>query len=176
MKYIKKQKLLTKLGKGMEGSCYLSAKDNYAYKIIESNLFDYINNQYKIDEIITTQDINLNYFAIPEELYTISKRLIGYKTKYISSDLFDYYNLSKNYENMYKIDYELLIKAYDKIKEEVNKKNYKQYKNDLKCLNEYLEWFKQQKICNKNYHKRNTVTHIFKAVFIHSFINNSGFV
>ena len=57
---------------------------------------------------------------------------------------------NNNIINEHKFEIKLYENVIEKLKEkeEVNKKNYKQYKNDLKCLNEYLEWFKQQKINN----------------------------
>ena len=116
--YIEKMNLTRKLGEGSEGSCFLSSKDNYAYKIMEQSLYDGRISEYNIDKIITTKDISLDCFAMPVELYAVSKELVAYKTKYISPDLFDYYNLMKNYENIYKIHFSTLKQAYEKMLKE----------------------------------------------------------
>lgn len=133
-KYINSKVLTKKLGEGSEGVCYLSSKDNSVYKIMRHSLYEYTDCQRKLEDIITTQDIELKHFIMPKELYAISKKLIGYKTEYITPDLFDYYNLMRNYENIYKINFSALKKAYYQILKETEKLSLEKIRIcDLSC-------------------------------------------
>lgn len=133
-KYINSKSLIKKLGEGSEGICYLSSKDNSVYKIMRHSLYEYTDYQCKLEDIITTKDIELKHFIMPEELYAISKKLIGYKAEYITPDLFDYYNLMRNYENIYKINFSSLKKAYYQMLKEIEKLSLEKIKIcDLSC-------------------------------------------
>lgn len=132
--FLRTKLLFKKLGNNSEGSCYLSNQDNLAYKILEYSLFEATSNTHKLPEIITTKDINLKSFAFPQELYTISQKLVGYKTEYITPDLFNYNDLAMNLESIYKIDFNLLKKAYYKMLKDIEKLSQENIKIiDLPC-------------------------------------------
>lgn len=76
---------ISELGAASEGTVYLH-RDGYAYK-----LFDYdheFDPKIEIDEIITIDDINLDSFAFPIELYVVNGCVKGHKTKYVLKDFF----------------------------------------------------------------------------------------
>lgn len=100
---------IVKLGTGAEGIAYLSLNDNCVYKVLTD--FEY---EDKVDDIITSSDIDLKYFLLPEDLYVCDNHLIAYKTKYISKNLFD-----KRKYNIKDINFDNLIIAYKNILKEV---------------------------------------------------------
>ena len=102
---------LVKLGTGCEGITYLSKKDNKAYKILTD--FEY---EDKIEDIITSFDINLKYILLPEKLYVYDNILIAYKTKYIKKNFLDIDNKDNN---IYNIDFDKFITAYKNLLEEI---------------------------------------------------------
>lgn len=132
--FLRTKLLFKKLGNNSEGSCYLSYQDNLAYKILEYSLFEAVSNTHKLSEIITTKDINLKSFAFPQELYSISNKLVGYKTEYITPDLFNYNDLIMKPESIYRIDFNSLKKAYDKMLKDIEKLSQENIKIvDLPC-------------------------------------------
>ena len=76
--------LKMKLGEGAEGTAYLT-KDKEVIKIIYNDLF---RPEYTSD-ILTTEIVALDSFLLPEELYTYKGYIMGYKTKYLESDIFN---------------------------------------------------------------------------------------
>lgn len=108
---ITKHNITKELGKGTEGTCYLGTDDK-VYKIMHPNYERETGIIYNINKIITTKDIELEHFALPEELYTIRKRLMGYKTKYFFPDLFDLRNIKTNPNQIYQIEFYKLLKSY----------------------------------------------------------------
>ena len=123
-------------GEGSEGQCYLSKLDGKLYKFI--NKVD--NNgepvvKYDITKIITTQDIDLIHYVLPEELYVINNQLIGYKTKYIKEDNFFTEIPSKKISiKVYNLTEKKLLSAYYRILKEtdrLSKKSIQTY--DLNC-------------------------------------------
>ena len=102
---------LVKLGTGCEGITYLSKKDNKAYKILTD--FEY---EDKVDDIITSSDIDLKYILLPEKLYVYDNHLIAYKTKYIKKNFLDIDNKDNN---IYNIDFDKFITAYKNLLEEI---------------------------------------------------------
>lgn len=111
-----KQNITKELGKGTEGTCYLGT-DNFVYKIMHPNYERETGIIYNINKIITTKDIELEYFSLPEQLYTINRRLIGCKTKYIAPDLFNY----KKSHPIHQIEFYKLLKAYYLMQREIEK-------------------------------------------------------
>lgn len=133
-RFLRTKQLSKKLGNNSEGSCYLSSKDNSAYKILEYSLFEATSNAHKLPEIITTKDINLKSFALPQELYSISQKLVGYKAEYITADLFNYKDLIMNPESIQKINFNSLKKAYYKMLKDIEKLSQENIKIiDLPC-------------------------------------------
>lgn len=111
--YLKTEKdLIKSLGSGAEGECFLSATDNYVYKIIHSSLKRDIGYFYNLDEILTTRDIDVDSFIFPEQLYAIRNRLVGLKHKYINVNLFDGDIILNNPNSIYQIDFKSLLKSY----------------------------------------------------------------
>lgn len=107
-------KKLSYIAEGSEGKCYASLVDNDAYKV----LFDedkYFEVDYEVEEIITTEDIDLKSFAFPKEIYTINGQIKAYKTKKIDKDFFQF----EEDFNLYSINFLKLEKAYLNIKKDV---------------------------------------------------------
>ncbi len=94
------------IGSGSEGPCYLS-KNNKAYKFIEYNT----SSKHTLDAVITKDDINLQSFAFPDELYSVGNVLKGYRTDYIPNDLFAPEN-TYDIRTIPTIDFSKLSKAY----------------------------------------------------------------
>ena len=120
-KFKESKKLITKLGTGSEGDCFLSQKDNFVYKILNNYYEELIGTIYYIDKIITTKDIDLKNFFLPEELYAIRNKLIAYKIKYVTPNLFDYNNCVKDFKQIYNIDFEKLLRSYYSILKDIEK-------------------------------------------------------
>lgn len=76
---------ISELGRGSEGICF-RGRDGYAYKQIDPGV-SYGRN-YEIENIITTETIDLPSFAFPQELYGVNNELRGYKTILVENDLF----------------------------------------------------------------------------------------
>lgn len=132
--YLFEKRITKKLGEGSEGRCYLSLTDNSVYKIMNYKIDEYLGNTRKLDKIITTKDIKLDSFSFPDLLFVVGKKLVGYRTNYVTPDLFDFYNLTNNYENMYKINYNSLTKAYYNMLDDVEKLSKEQIRIcDLGC-------------------------------------------
>lgn len=119
--FIKSKLLLKKLGDNSENVCYLSSQDNLVYKILLYSLYEARSNSYKLPEIITTKDIKLESFAFPQELHAILQKLVSYSAEYIPLDLFNYHDLVTKPESIYKIDFDSLKNAYDKMLKDIEK-------------------------------------------------------
>ncbi len=112
-------KNLSYISEGTEGKCY-RGKDNYAYKIFKPDSIG----RYKASKVITKDDINLNSFAFPDDLFVYNDKLIGCKMDLHSGNilkssiftdpqnisLINYHNFSKAYKNTLKDVYELSSK------------------------------------------------------------------
>lgn len=101
------------------GSCYLSSLDNKVYKILISdfNGSEVYNYLVGINDVISTWDIDLKYFALPQEIYVCKDKVIGYNLKFVCSDLFD----KNNIELFKRINFDKLLRAYFKMLSEVSK-------------------------------------------------------
>ena len=92
-----------KIGSGWEGTVYL-ANDNNTLKLFK--------NKYKVlltNDRITTQDLSLESFIFPDELFVCEDLIYGYKAKYFSNDLFNTKKIKKT-----TIDLEKLLLARKK--------------------------------------------------------------
>lgn len=101
-----KSKTFRLVNTGSEGSCF-EGKDNKAYKLIEYAP----EGAYLVENVITKDDINLQSFAFPEEVYTVDGVVRGYKTEYIENDLFGPSN-TYNIKTMDSINFDTLSKSY----------------------------------------------------------------
>lgn len=112
--YIIKNKIDEK-GSGSEGTVYL-CDDGYAYKLFDEDheLDPYI----EIEDIITTEDIDLPSFAFPIELYVVNGELKGYKTKYIKKDYISIYNTAEGLD-FFDIDIDAFVRAYYKMLKDI---------------------------------------------------------
>lgn len=110
------------IGEGAEGKCYLSKLDGNVYKLItnkDSNGNLIIN--YNINKIITTEDIHLENYILPEELYVVDNELIGYKTKYIKEkSVFAEQKPQEILKKLYNLKEKILIEAYYQILKETD--------------------------------------------------------
>lgn len=121
---------------GSEGQCYLSKLDGKIYKFINKVDVDGKPiNDYDIKKIITTGDIRLVHYVLPEELYVTNDQLIGYRTKYIKDDIFLSEKLSEEMlKKLYNLDEKKLLLAYYRILKETDKLSKKKIMiNDLMC-------------------------------------------
>lgn len=147
-------------------------KINYPLNLINNNVFilkeNLDNKQYeKLKNYHSSLFNDLIDFKIYNGLYNFvnknknnleiinKKQQLGYmlttKDKIKSVPIFDLTLTENNNKiNEHKFEIKIYENVIEKLKEneELNKRNYNQYKNDLKCLNEYLEWLKKQKINN----------------------------
>lgn len=103
---------------GSEGTCFKSRKDGKAYKIF--NQGDSFNSGvfYNLDEIITKDDMDIDSFSFPEDLFIIDGVLKGYSMTYYPNNLF---SNSHMYEinGLLNINFKKLLKAYYKLKKDV---------------------------------------------------------
>ena len=95
---------LKEIGKGKEGVAYLSNDGVVIKKILNSH------NNYNIDKIITTKDIDLKSFAFPINLFAVDDQLMGYTSKYIKP-------ITK--ENVRTIDFNNFMTSYYEVKDDV---------------------------------------------------------
>lgn len=70
------------IGKGSEGTCYLV--DNEIFKVYNE---DYVN--HNINNYICRDDLDLESFLFPIEIYTCNNKVFACKTKYINNNFFD---------------------------------------------------------------------------------------
>lgn len=113
-KFRDSKSLEIKLGSGTEGECFLSKNDGYAYKIFYNYHKKFMRTMYYVDEIITTKDIELDNFFLPQELYTIKNRLIAYKNKNAGVNIFDS-------RSIYDVDMDRVVRSYYDILKDVEK-------------------------------------------------------
>lgn len=149
-------------------------KINYPLNLVNNNVFilkeNLDNKQYeKLKNYHSSLFNDLIDFKIYNGLYNFvnknknnleiinKKQQLGYmlttKDKIKSVPIFDLTLTENNNKiNEHKFEIKIYENVIEKLKEneELNKRNYTQYKNDLKCLNEYLEWLKKQKINNSS--------------------------
>lgn len=111
------------IGEGAEGKCFFSPTDGCVYKLITKK--DYNGERianYDVKKIITTHDLELSQYILPEELYIINNELIGYKTKYIKEkSIFDETNPKETIKKLQELKEKVLIEGYYKILEETDK-------------------------------------------------------
>ena len=102
----RKSKANKELASGSEGTCYLGT-DGFVYKDLSSGLRteDYI-----LDSIITSSDIENKSFAFPHVLFAVGDRLIGYTTDFVKKDYLNYNYLLDT--GLDEIDFDKLIEAY----------------------------------------------------------------
>lgn len=112
---------------GSEGKCYLG-KERYVYKFFDTLPEDI----YNIDEIITEDDIKLNSFALPKELFVYNNKLLGCKMEYVDKD---YFNIENTYDlsTIDSISFKQLSKAYKYMLCDVARLSDKNILIDLPC-------------------------------------------
>jgi len=82
--FFEKNRSNIKLGQGFEGVCYKSKNNNdLALKKLRYKLED----TYIINNIITEDDIKLDSFCFPKDLYVYKDKLVGYSSKLIKNDI-----------------------------------------------------------------------------------------
>lgn len=106
---------ISEMGRGSEGIC-LRGKDGYAYKQIDPGVS--FGRGYEIENIITTEDIDLPSFAFPKELYGVNNELRGYKTILVENDLFRPDNTTY-ISTIDTINFKNLAKAYNEMAADV---------------------------------------------------------
>ena len=108
-----KSHALKLVGSGSEGTCY-RGKDKKVYKCLNIDR----RYPYDVDKIITEEDVKLDSFAFPDELYTVDDGLIGYRTDYVKGNYFSVDNTA-DIENIIDLDFEKLATAYKKMLEDI---------------------------------------------------------
>jgi len=116
-------KRLSYISEGSEGKCFASRTDNDAYKVFFDDGAMLLEDEYDPKKIITTDEIELECFAFPKEIYTINGKLKAYRTKKIDNNLFKYdeqpnIDLGEQ-SNLYAIDFKKLEKAYLNLKKDI---------------------------------------------------------
>lgn len=126
-KYINR-KIIKQIGQGSEGECFLG-KDKFVYKLFYEEEISINECSLDISKIITTDEMDLDSFAFPIELYLIDGELKGYKTKYINRDLI---SLDKivDPDAFFDIDLDKFILAY-----------YRMLKDIITLSNNYISIF-----------------------------------
>lgn len=109
-------KKITLLSRVTEGICYLG-EDKKVYKIL--GVDNTTDNNYKVEEVITEDDIKLKSFAFPQELFVLDDKLVGYSADYIPNDRLGTENL--NIVTVAKMDFEKFSNAYKIMQEDVDK-------------------------------------------------------
>lgn len=99
------------IGSGGEGICY-KGYDDKAYKLLYEEPIVNTPYKYDINKIITNDNINIESFIFPDELYVVNNELKGYKSKLIKCNLFSSYNTS-DISTISFIDFNNLINAYN---------------------------------------------------------------
>lgn len=108
-------KKITLLNRVTEGICFLG-EDNKVYKMLGKDIIK--NDNYKVEEVITEDDIKLKSFAFPQELFVLDEKLVGYSSEYIPNDKFGTINL--NIASVAKMDFEKFSNAYKIMQEDVD--------------------------------------------------------
>lgn len=103
----RRQKTCRELGEGSEGICYLG-KDGKAYKDFTVG---YLPEEYLVDEVITTDDVDVKSFIFPDTLFAVDGKVVGYTCKCITKDDLDYKYLFMN--GIDHINFDKLIAAYE---------------------------------------------------------------
>ena len=110
-KYIIDTTKYRKIGFGPEGTCYLG-NDGLVYKCLNG----FMGNDYKINDIITTNDYNLKHFAFPIDIFTdlSHSTIYGYNSKCLFNDYFN------NYEAfLEEVDLDKLVSEYYDMLEDI---------------------------------------------------------
>lgn len=108
-------KKITLLNRVTEGICFLG-EDNKVYKMLGKDIIK--NDNYKVEEVITEDDIKLKSFAFPQELFVLDEKLVGYSSENIPNDKFGTINL--NIASIAKMDFEKFSNAYKVMQEDVD--------------------------------------------------------
>jgi hypothetical protein len=103
--------LMRKVGEGSEGSCYLSS-DGFVYKLYDGPCENHINQE----NVITKDEIDLESFNFPREVYIVNGEVRGHK-----SDFFPHNRFGFDTIEYFELDYEALAKAYDVFLQDVHK-------------------------------------------------------
>jgi len=112
-------KVVQKLGEGSEGSCF-RGRDGLAYKeSISGPKLGFPKQNYNLNNIITTSDINNESFAFPHVLFAINGEFAGCTSNLVSCNYIDATNLLKY--GIDEVDFDALIDAYYVMKEDVIK-------------------------------------------------------
>lgn len=108
-------KKITLLNRVTEGICFLG-EDNKVYKMLGKDIIK--NDNYKVEDVITEDNIKLKSFAFPQELFVLDEKLVGYSSEYIPNDKFGTINL--NIASVAKMDFEKFSNAYKIMQEDVD--------------------------------------------------------
>lgn len=101
-----KKNTFKQLGEGSEGICYLG-KDGKAYKDFTVGCMA---DEYLVDEVITTDDVDDDSFVFPETLFAIDNSVVGYTSRCIPRDDLNYIRLFM--DGLDHINFDKLIDAY----------------------------------------------------------------
>lgn len=105
------------LGDGSEGTVYLG-KDGYAYKLYYEDAWSSDTDTLVPEKIITTDDVDLECFAFPYEIYTVDGKVKGAKMKFIRRDLISTEH-TVCYSDFFDVDIYKFYEAYQRLLEDV---------------------------------------------------------
>lgn len=115
------QEAVSVVGKGSEGVTFLTKDD----KVIKVMIYSWMPKKYKeYPDIIMEDDIKLDSFIFPKELYIINGIIVGYKEDYFKDNVFGFDS------SLDRIDIDKIIKAREKFIEDtkvITDKGYKLY-------------------------------------------------
>lgn len=103
----RRQKTIRELGEGSEGICYLG-KDGKAYK--DFSISGFMADEYLVNDVITIDDVFTKSFVLPDTVFAINNRVVGYTSFCVPRDYFDYKYMFMN--GIDHIDFDKLIAAY----------------------------------------------------------------
>ena len=138
-----------KIDCGSEGVIYLTDDE----KIIKYMIDPYAPKEYsEFPDIIMSDDLKLDSFIFPDELYILDGQIIGYKEDFFANNIFDPRNPAKS------IDVEKLLKAREKLIEDAKVITDKGYKLFEFPGNVLYDTNKLVGIDTLDYYKKNNIT------------------
>lgn len=105
---------LVEIGTGAEGTAYFDRKNNEAIKIMDG----YDNRFYRLNRLITQDDIKVDSYIFPKDLYVCDDDILGYNMDYFQNDLFNIDLYLSGRKKL--IDLVDLLNAYEVIKKDTD--------------------------------------------------------
>lgn len=108
---------IREIGDGSEGTVYLG-KDGYAYKLFYEEPWASDTKEIEPDRIIMKQELPLDSFAFPQELFIVDGKVMGCKMELVRRNLVGTMNIV-TYSDFFDVDIYAFYRAYEKLIEDV---------------------------------------------------------